>query len=58
MFKPIVGIGRRHVTVFTINLLILWYIVMRNDKEAWMQLDGTNTALLDARIISLLGREG
>ena len=58
MFKPIVGIGRGRVIVFTTKLLILWYIVMKIGKEAWMQLNGNGTALLDARIISLLGRDG
>lgn len=53
-----VGIGVIRANVSTIKLLILWYIVVRNGKEAWMQQDGTSTALLDARIISVLGREG
>lgn len=51
-----VGAGVGCAIVFTINLLILWYIVERSGKEAWMQQNGTSTALLDARIISVLGR--
>lgn len=53
-----VGIGVRRAIFFIIKFSILWYIVIKIGKKAWMQLNGTSTALLDARIISLLGREG
>lgn len=53
-----VGIGVRRTIFFTIKFLTLWYIVVIDGKEAWMQLNGTSTALLDARIISVLGRAG
>ena len=50
-----VGVGVGCAIVFTIKLLILWYIVMKSGKDEWMQLNGTSTALLDARAIGVLG---